>query len=83
MHAYVLMTNQVHLLLTPTGVGQVAALMQALGRRYVRYISDRYHRTGTLWEGRYKACPVDREGYLLHRYRSIELNPVCARMVAL
>ncbi|MGN2250876.1 transposase [Frateuria sp. GZRe14] len=55
--------------------------MQALGRRYVRYINDRYHRTGTLWEGRYKACPVDRESYLLHCYRYIELNPVRARMV--
>ena len=81
VHAYVLMTNHVHLLLTPTGSGQVAALMQALGRRYVRYINDRHHRTGTLWEGRYKACPVDRESYLLHCYRYIELNPVRACMV--
>jgi REP element-mobilizing transposase RayT len=48
VHAYVLMTNHVHLLLTPTGSRQVAALMQALGRRYVRYINDRHHRTGTL-----------------------------------
>jgi putative transposase len=61
VHAYVLMTNHAHLLLTPSGVGQVAALMQALGRRYVRYINDRHHRTGTLWEGRYKSCLVDRE----------------------
>jgi len=81
VHAYVLMTNHVHLLLTPSAVGQVASIMQALGRRYVRYINDRYHRTGTLWEGRYKACPVDRECHLLHCYRYIELNPVRARMV--
>jgi len=81
VHAYVLMTNHVHLLLTPGGSGQVAALMQALGRRYVRYINDRHHRTGTLWEGRYKACPVDGESYLLHCYRYIELNPVRAGMV--
>lgn len=81
VHAYVLMTNHVHLLLTPAAVGQVAALMQSLGRRYVRYINDRHHRTGTLWEGRYKACPVDRDSYLLHCYRYIELNPVRARMV--
>lgn len=81
VHAYVLMTNHAHLLLTPSGVGQVAALMQALGRRYVRYINDRHHRTGTLWEGRYKSCLVDRESYLLHCYRYIELNPVRARMV--
>jgi putative transposase len=82
VHAYVLMTNHVHLLLTPATAGQLASLMQALGRRYVRYVNDRYHRTGTLWEGRYKACPVDRESYLLHCYRYIELNPVRARMVS-
>lgn len=59
IHAYVLMTNHVHLLVTPSRTGQVASMMQALGRRYVRYVNDRYHRTGTLWEARYKACPVD------------------------
>lgn len=47
----------------------------------MRYINDRHHRTGTLWEGRYKACPVDRDSYLVHCYRYIELNPVRARMV--
>ncbi len=56
--------------------------MQALGRRYVRYVNDRYHRTGTLWEGRYKSCLVDSEDYLLRCYRYIELNPVRARMTA-
>lgn len=81
VHAYVLMTNHVHLLMTPTDVGQVARVMQALGRRYVRFINDRYHRTGTLWEGRYKACLVDSETYLLSCYRYIELNPVRAAMV--
>jgi putative transposase len=59
IHAYVLMTNHVHLLMTPVDTGRVARAMQAPGRRYVRYVNDRYHRTGTLWEGRYKACPVD------------------------
>lgn len=53
VHAYVLMTNHVHLLMTPSQAGQVARVMQALGRRYDRYVNDRYHRTGTLWEGRY------------------------------
>ncbi len=61
VHAYVLMTNHVHLLMTPKEPGQVGRLMQALGRRYVRYVNDRYHRTGTLWEGRYKACLVDKD----------------------
>jgi len=82
VHAYVLMTNHVHLLMTPSARGQVARVMQALGRRYVRYVNDRYHRTGTLWEGRYKACLVDTESYLLRCYRYIELNPLRARMVA-
>jgi len=50
IHAYVLMTNHVHLLVTPGASGQVGAMMQALGRRYVRYVNDRYGRTGTLWE---------------------------------
>jgi putative transposase len=82
VHAYVLMTNHVHLLMTPSGQGQVARVMQSLGRRYVRYVNDRYRRTGTLWEGRYKACLVDSESYLLRCYRYIELNPLRARMVA-
>ena len=82
VHAYVLMTNHVHLLMTPSACGQVALVMQSLGRRYVRYINDRYRRTGTLWEGRYKSSLVDRENYLLHCYRYIELNPVRARMTA-
>lgn len=54
VHAYVLMTNHVHLLMTPTAAGQVARVLQALGRRYVRHVDDRYHRTSTLREGRYK-----------------------------
>lgn len=82
VHAYVLMTNHVHLLMTPTASGQIARVMQSLGRRYVRYVNDCYRRTGTLWEGRYKSSPVDRETYLLHCYRYIELNPVRARMTA-
>ncbi|SFS06396.1 putative transposase [Dyella sp. OK004] len=82
VHAYVLMTNHVHLLMTPSSIGWVARVMQALGRRHVRYVNDRYRRTGTLWEGRYKACLVDSEIHLLRCYRYIELNPVRARMVA-
>ena len=82
VHAYALMTNHVHLLVTPAAAGQIACMMQALGRRYVRYLNDRHHRTGTLWEGRYKACLVDSEDYLLSCYRYIELNPVRARIVA-
>jgi putative transposase len=77
------MTNHVHLLMTPTGGGQIARVMQALGRRYVRYVNDRYRRTGTLREGRYKACLVDDESYLLRCDRYIELNPLPARMVAI
>ncbi|WDS34742.1 transposase [Pseudoxanthomonas sp.] len=82
VHAYVLMTNHVHLLLTCRVAGTASTLMQSLGRRYVRYINDHYRRTGTLWEGRYKSCLVQDETYLLRCYRYIELNPVRAGMVA-
>jgi putative transposase len=82
VHAYVLMTNHVHLLITPDAIGQVSRTLQALGRRYVRYVNDRYGRTGTLWEGRFKSCLVDSETYLLRCYRYIELNPVRAGMVS-
>ena len=80
LHAYVLMSNHVHLLVTPRAAGGVAAMMQALGRRYVRLFNDTHDRTGTLWEGRYKSCLIDSEGYLLACHRYIELNPVRARM---
>jgi putative transposase len=82
VHAYVLMTNHVHLLVTPPSAGAVLRMMQWLGRQYVGYINGRYRRTGTLWEGRYKSCLVDTERYLLTCYRYIELNPVRAAMVA-
>lgn len=82
VHAYVLMTNHVHLLLSPQESGAVGRMMQTVGRRYVRYINDSLGRTGTLWEGRYKSCLVDSERYVLTCYRYIELNPVRAAMVA-
>jgi len=82
LHAYVLMTNHVHLLVTPAAPGGVSRLMQALGRRYVASFNARYQRTGTLWEGRFKSALVDSEHYALACYRYIELNPVRAGMVA-
>lgn len=82
VHAYVLMANHVHLLVTPSSTGAVSRMMQWMGRQYVGYINGRYRRTGTLWEGRYKSCLVDTERYLLTCYRYIELNPVRAAMVA-
>ncbi|WP_298578276.1 transposase [uncultured Luteimonas sp.] len=81
VHAYVLMTNHVHLLITPMASGQVACLMQSLRRGYVRYINKRYRRTGTLWEGRYKSCPVMDDDYFLRCQRYIDLNPLRARRV--
>ena len=80
IHAYVLMSNHVHPLLTPSGTGQVGRLMQALGRRYVRHVNVRHHRTGTLWEGRYKANFVASDRYVLQCLRYIELNPLRAGM---
>jgi len=81
LHAYVLMTNHVHLLVTPMQEHGVSHVMQDLGRKYVRYINHTYRRTGTLWEGRYKASLIDSDAYLLTCMRYIELNPVRARMV--
>lgn len=82
IHAYVLMTNHVHLLVTPRTAGGVSRLMQAIGRRYVASFNARYRRTGTLWEGRFKSALVDSDRYLLTCMRYIELNPVRAGMVA-
>ena len=82
LHSYVLMTNHVHLMLTPASAGAVSSLMQALGRRYVRFVNESRERTGTLWEGRFKSFPVDGAGYALACIRYIELNPVRAGMVA-
>ncbi|HSG11763.1 MAG TPA: transposase [Gammaproteobacteria bacterium] len=82
VHAYVLMTNHVHLLVTPQQPCGISFMMQRLAQRYVRAINRIYQRTGTLWEGRYKACLVDTDRYLLTCMRYIELNPIRARMVA-
>ncbi|KZC38304.1 MULTISPECIES: transposase [Rhodanobacter] len=80
LHAYVLMDNHVHLLVTPSEVGAISKMMQRLGRCYVGQFNARHRRTGTLWEGRYKACLVDTETYVLRCYRYIDLNPVRARL---
>ncbi|MEL6829162.1 MAG: transposase [Pseudomonadota bacterium] len=82
VHAYVLMTNHVHLLATPLSERALPQIMQALGRSYVQKINAKYDRTGPLWQGRYKASIVQSERYLLLVYRYIEMNPVRARMVA-
>ena len=81
IHAYVLMTNHVHLLLTPHTKNGISKVMQYIGRYYVQYFNFQYKRTGTLWEGRYKATLLDSDGYLLTCNRYIELNPVRAGMV--
>lgn len=81
IHAWVLMTNHVHLLCTPNQELGVSKMMQCLGRSYVRYFNFTYRRSGTLWEGRFKSCLIDSEQYLLEVYRYIELNPVRANMV--
>ena len=82
VHAYVLMTNHLHLLATPRQAMSMPKMMQSIGRIYVHYFNGTYRRTGTLWEGRYKAAIVDDERYLLTCMRYIEANPVRAHMVA-
>ncbi len=82
VHAYVLMTNHVHLLLTPRTADGPGRLMQRLGQRYVQHVNRTYQRSGTLWEGRYRSCLIQAERHLLATYRYIDLNPVRAGLVA-
>jgi len=81
IHAYVLMTNHVHILLTPHEEDSASLLMKHLGQRYVQYVNRTYQRSGTLWEGRFRSCLTQNEAYVLACYRYIELNPVRAEMV--
>jgi putative transposase len=81
VHAYVLMTNHVHLLVTAERGAAPGEMMKALGQRYVQYVNRVYRRSGTLWEGRYRSCPIQADSYLLACQRYIELNPVRASMV--
>jgi putative transposase len=82
IYAYVLMTNHIHLLVSPETETALASLMQSVGQRYVQYVNRRCQRTGTLWEGRYRAVLIDDAPYVLTCYRDIELNPVRAQMVS-
>jgi putative transposase len=81
VHAYCLMTNHVHLLLTPSTPHACTNLMRDLGQRYVQFFNRRYGRIGTLWQGRFFACVAESARYVLGCYRYIERNPVQARMV--
>jgi len=81
IHAWVLMTNHVHLLLTPESEHSISRMTRVVGSRYAQYLNKSYKRTGTVWEGRHKSSPVHAQDYLLKCYRYIELNPVNAGMV--
>lgn len=82
IHAYVLMDNHFHLLVTPQAQDSLPKMMQAVGRRYVRHFNDAHGRSGTLWEGRYKSTLIQAERYLLACMAYIDLNPVRAGLVA-
>jgi putative transposase len=82
VHAYVLMSNHVHLLVTAREASAPARMMHALGTRYVRRFNDRHERTGTLWEGRYRSSLIDSDRYFFRCSRYIETNPVRAGMVS-
>lgn len=81
VHAYVLMTNHFHLLVTPQEPGAIGRTIQSVGRRYVLRFNRQQNRTGTLWEGRYRATVIDDDAYLFTCHRYIELNPVRAGLV--
>jgi len=82
VHAYCLMSNHVHLLVTPQTADACGLLMKRLGQHYVQYVNRAHRRTGTLWEGRFRSCVAASERYVLACYRYIELNPVRAGMVS-
>ena len=81
IHAWVFMNNHIHLLATPSSARCLPACMQSIGRRYAQYFNRCYHRSGALWEGRYKSMLVDTNRYLLTCYRYVEMNPVRAGIV--
>jgi putative transposase len=81
VHAYVQMTNHVHLLMTPQTAEGLSRLMRVLAQRYTQYFNNRYQRTGTLWEGRYKSTVVESDRYLIACMVYLDLNPVRAAMV--
>ncbi len=81
VHAYVLMTNHVHLLVTPESTTAISTLFQSIGRHFVPYMNKAYHRRGSLWEGRHKGNIIESEAYFLSCMRYIEMNPVRAGMV--
>ncbi|MEO8562697.1 MAG: transposase [bacterium] len=82
IHAYVLMSNHVHMLVTPAAARAAGHMMQTLGQRYVRYFNERYARSGTLWEGRFRSMAIDSDQYFLACSRYVETNPVRAGMAA-
>ncbi len=82
IHAYALMSNHFHLMVTPQSPTALPRAMQSLGRRYVRYYNDRYDRTGTLWQGRYRTALITDERYWLTCMRYVEMNPVRAGLAA-
>ncbi len=82
VHAYVLMTNHVHLLVSSAEKEAPSALMKRLGQRYTQYFNRTYHRSGTLWEGRFRSSPIQTDDYFMACQRYIELNPIRAGMVS-
>src|ERR1700741_3872687 len=82
IHSYVLMTNHFHLLATPSTATGLSRMMQALGRRYVRYFNGRHERSGALWAGRYRSGPIQTARYLWAFMVYLYLSPVRAGMVA-
>jgi putative transposase len=83
IHTYALLTNHIHLMVTPESAEALSAAMQSLGRRYVRFFNDRYGRTGTLFEGRFRSFEIDSEDYWFSCARYVEWNPVRAGLASM
>jgi REP-associated tyrosine transposase len=81
VHAFVLMTNHVHIVVTPRCEDDISIFMKKVAQRFTRFVNKTHARTGTLWEGRFKSSLIDSERYLLRCYRYVEMNPVRAKLV--
>jgi putative transposase len=82
IHAYALLSSEVHLLLTPAQADAPGRMVQSLGRRYVAAVNRRHGRRGTLWDGRFRSSLVDARTLLLAATVFVETRPVAAGLTA-
>lgn len=82
LYGYCLMSNHIHMIIQPSHKDSLSKMIKMIAGRYTRYINKVYNRTGTIWEGRFKSSPIQKESYLQACIRYIEMNPLRAKIVA-